>query len=204
MYTQNFCFAFDWQVPIPARFCHFSDEALLAHYQQTGEARIVAWLIQRHQRPLAALLGRFWPDRELLAEQAQELYLQLCHRLRTVEVRTTFQQWLIWWTRNRLIDQCRRQTSQRKAYDTWAGHQPDPSSPQYEAELDRQVLIAEALDQLNDKERRCIQAFYLNEQSYDEIIEASGLSFNQVRNHLGRGRAKLRQHFGGFSGQGLA
>ena len=53
--------------------------------------------------------------------------------------------------------------------------------------------LEQALSQLPTEQRRCLELFYLEEKSYQEIVAATGLAVNQVKSHLQNGRRMLKR-----------
>ncbi|RZK48411.1 MAG: hypothetical protein EOO59_16850, partial [Hymenobacter sp.] len=50
-----------------------------------------------------------------------------------------------------------------------------------------------ALSQLPPDQRRCLELFYLEEKSYQEIVATTGLALNLVKSHLQNGRRMLKR-----------
>ena len=76
-----------------------------------------------------------------------------------------------------------------------ARHLPDAGAEAEEAgqhEANLQALEL-ALSQLPAEQRRCLELFYLEEKSYQEIVAATGLALNLVKSHLQNGRRMLKR-----------
>jgi RNA polymerase sigma-70 factor (ECF subfamily) len=58
-----------------------------------------------------------------------------------------------------------------------------------EADLRRLEVCVEALE---GDQQRVIRLFYLEEKSYNEITELTGLDWNQVRSYIQNGRRNLK------------
>ena len=58
---------------------------------------------------------------------------------------------------------------------------------------EKQRLIKEIIDDLNDMQRLCVIGFYYNEQKQDEIAEELGIPVNTVKSHLNRAKAKIKE-----------
>lgn len=76
-----------------------------------------------------------------------------------------------------------------------ARHLPDAgleaeTADQHEADLQALEL---ALRQLPAEQRRCLELFYLEEKSYQEIVTTTGLALNLVKSHLQNGRRMLKR-----------
>jgi RNA polymerase sigma-70 factor (ECF subfamily) len=53
-------------------------------------------------------------------------------------------------------------------------------------------LMEEAIDELNDEQRRCVTLFYLQKKSYQEIGEITGFSLLQVKSYIQNGKRNLK------------
>ncbi len=49
-----------------------------------------------------------------------------------------------------------------------------------------------ALNELNDEQKLCITLFYLQQKSYKEISEASGMDILKVKSHIQNGKRNLK------------
>ena len=54
--------------------------------------------------------------------------------------------------------------------------------------------MGKAIASLNNEQRLCIQLFYLEKRSYDEIAEKTGYSVNKVKSHIQNGKRNLRNY----------
>jgi RNA polymerase sigma-70 factor (ECF subfamily) len=51
-----------------------------------------------------------------------------------------------------------------------------------------------ALKQLNDTQRRCIELFYIQDKSYQQIALETGFTLNEVRSYIQNGKRNLKIH----------
>lgn len=58
---------------------------------------------------------------------------------------------------------------------------------------EKQRLIKEIIDGLNDMQRLCVIGFYYNEQKQEEIAEELGIPVNTVKSHLNRAKVKIKE-----------
>jgi RNA polymerase sigma-70 factor (ECF subfamily) len=58
-----------------------------------------------------------------------------------------------------------------------------------EAELE---LMEEAIDQLKDEQKLCIELFYLKQKSYKEIEEETQLDLKKVKSHIQNGKRNIK------------
>lgn len=54
------------------------------------------------------------------------------------------------------------------------------------------TLLEWALPQLKDQQKTCIQLFYLQQHSYEQIMQQTGFSYNEVKSYIQNGKRKLK------------
>jgi RNA polymerase sigma factor (sigma-70 family) len=188
-----------------------SDQEVLARYRQGGAVADLGVLYERHLPEVFAVCRRYLgPPDEDAQDAAMQLFEQLVVKLR-VHAPEQFGAWLYATARNYCLMELRaRQRGTASggpllllpdALDVElaaAHHLPDPAAEaeetsQHEADLQALEL---ALNQLPDEQRRCLELFYLEEKSYQEITALTGLAVNQVKSHLQNGRRMLKRVVG--------
>ena len=69
----------------------------------------------------------------------------------------------------------------------------DEAHPLFEDEADFKLEhLAPCLDQLNDKQKQCIELFYYQKKSYQEIALQIGEEVGRVRSYIQNGRRNLK------------
>jgi RNA polymerase sigma-70 factor (ECF subfamily) len=185
-----------------------SDQEVLARYRQTGSVADLGMLYERHLPEVFAVCRRYLaPPDEDAQDATMHLFEHLVTKLRT-HVPDNFSAWLYTTTRNYCLMELRaRQRGTASggpllllpdAADVElaaARHLPDATAEaddtaQHEADLQ---ALEQALGQLPAEQRRCLELFYLEEKSYQEIVATTGLALNLVKSHLQNGRRMLKR-----------
>lgn len=184
------------------------DQEVLARYRQTGSVADLGMLYERHLPEVFAVCRRYLaPPDEDAQDAAMQLFEHLVTKLRT-HVPDNFSAWLYTTARNYCLMELRaRQRGTASggpllllpdAADVElaaARHLPNATTEaddtaQREADLQ---ALEQALSQLPPDQRRCLELFYLEEKSYQEIVAATGLALNLVKSHLQNGRRMLKR-----------
>ena len=185
-----------------------SDQEVLARYRQGGAVADLGVLYERHLPEVFAVCRRYLgPPDEDAQDAAMQLFEQLVGKLR-VHAPEHFGAWLYATARNYCLMELRarqRGTASGgplvlfpEAIDVEnaaARHLPQATAEaeaahQHEADLQALEL---ALSQLPPEQRRCLELFYQEEKSYQEIVAATGLPLNLVKSHLQNGRRMLKR-----------
>lgn len=186
----------------------FSDQEVLARYRQGGDVGALGLLYERHLPEVFAVCRRYLaPPDEDAQDATMQLFEQLVVKLRT-HAPDNFPAWLYTTARNFCLMELRaRQRGTASGgplvlvpeasdvENAAARHLPDAGAEAEEAsqhEDDLQALEL-ALSQLPPEQRRCLELFYLEEKSYQEIVAATGLALNLVKSHLQNGRRMLKR-----------
>ncbi|MEM6263944.1 MAG: sigma-70 family RNA polymerase sigma factor [Bacteroidota bacterium] len=178
-----------------------SDQALVAHYREHNDSRAIAALMDRYQSLIVGLIVRYVKDEEETKDVANELFLKLTEKLKTLDEIRNVKAWLckvIW---NTLHDMNRR-AKIRRDYIEKQDHTEQVVSQggKIDFQLDNNYL-QDAITFLNDKEKRCIHHLYFEQKSYQEVMQETGWTFNQVRGLKDRSLKKLKNQLGTeFSG----
>ena len=186
-----------------------SDQEVLARYRQGGDVGVLGVLYERHLPEMFAVCRRYLaPPDEDAQDAAMQLFEQLVVKLRS-HAPDNFAAWLYTTARNFCLMELRarqRGTASGgplvlfpEAIDVEnaaARHLPNAiteaeAARQHEADLQALEL---ALSQLPPEQRRCLELFYLEEKSYQEIVAATGLALNLVKSHLQNGRRMLKRN----------
>ena len=51
-----------------------------------------------------------------------------------------------------------------------------------------------AIDSLEEKQKKCIRLFYLDEKSYNEVAEETGYTMNEVKSFIQNGKRNLKNY----------
>lgn len=52
--------------------------------------------------------------------------------------------------------------------------------------------LEKAIEELNEDQRKCIELFYLKEKSYNEIVDITGYTMNEVKSFIQNGKRNLK------------
>ena len=185
-----------------------SDQEVLARYRQGGDVADLGALYERHLPEVFAVCRRYLaPPDEDAQDATMQLFEHLVSKLRT-HAPDNFGAWLYATARNYCLMELRaRQRGTASggpllllpdATDVElaaARHLPSASAEadetaQHEADLQ---ALETALAQLPPDQRRCLELFYQEEKSYQEISAITGLAVNLVKSHLQNGRRMLKR-----------
>ena len=126
-------------------------------------------------------------------EVVQDVFVNVYRGLSQLEDATKFKGWLAEIARNCARDRMRKQRVDTVPIDEVSEHTLQ-TSDSLDARLirdEQRALIRSAMESLSDKDKEIAQAYYLDGESYDELIRTHGLSYKAISFRLSRAKRKL-------------
>lgn len=173
----------------------------LARQAALGDARAFEDLVERHQRYVFNLCLRIMGNYDLAAEMAQEVFLRAWRSIGSFRGDARFTTWLYTVAHNlclNRLDGVQRDAYHRVSEDDAAeelgrlhSKEEDPAVAYDKKEL--KGSMHRLIEQLPPRYRAVITLFYLQELSYQEIAEVTGLPIGTVKTHLFRAKEMLRR-----------
>jgi RNA polymerase sigma-70 factor (ECF subfamily) len=180
-------------VPLPKD--NLSDESLIEHYKTTGDKQAVGELFKRYSLMCFAVCNKYYHDTEKANDAAMAVFEKLFTDLQNHTIKN-FKSWLHTVCRNYCLMQLRKpeilvplNTVAEESDDGFM--QLDNFLHQDNKEEKLQEL-EKALLWLNDKQRQCIDLFYLKKKSYKEISDETGYTTSDVRSQIQNGKRNLK------------
>lgn len=148
-----------------------------------------------HHRLLYRVAYRLTANQQDAEDLLQDFYLKLWQRRDTLSGEAQNEAYLITMLRNIFRDQRRQKHIATVPLDDAAvDDPPDESQESYETH-DEAMQMAELIGRLPQKQRTVVQMHLGQEQSYDEISQATGLSPGNIRVIVSRARQTLKEQF---------
>lgn len=176
-----------------------ADPELIAQYKATGDSAFVGELFERYSVPIFAICRKYNKDEDEAKDAAMEVFEYLLQELRKYEIQN-FKSWLARATSNFCLMRIRKtRTIEGKAEEfkknemalVESGADLHPESEATEKELELQRLEA-ALGELNEEQKTCVELFFLQGKSYEEIAQLTGYNYNQVKSYIQNGKRNLK------------
>jgi len=170
------------------------DLQLLRQYAQHGSQAAFSTLVSRHVNLVYTAARRQVNSPQLAEEVAQMVFLDLAQQAGKLAPDTHLAGWLFTVTRRTAIDlirrESRRQAREQTATEIAAMNQSTPS-----AWLLAEPLLDEAMETLNETDRRAILLRFFEHQSLREVGTALGSSEDAAQKRVSRAIEQLREFF---------
>jgi len=170
---------------------NLSDEELLEAWRAYGDNRYIGFLFQRYTALLLGVALKYLKDRSLAEDAVQQVFEKALKHLPKDEI-LNFKGWLYVLTRNHCLQQLRDKPPM--ADEAALAYFPAPETDQEEKQWRDHTLeqMNEALDELNTEQKQTIVLFYLEKNSYEQIITKTGFTFMQVKSFIQNGKRNLK------------
>lgn len=173
----------------------FSDSELIENYVKNNNNVFVGELYNRYSHLVLGLGIKYLKNKDDASDAVIQIFSNLLTDLKKHKI-TYFKSWLYVYSKNYCLMQLRKRQSELKKELELRENAiliMDFSNPEHLKEKEAQVNKLEmAINQLNPDQKKCIELFYLQNKSYQEIELITGLTNNEVKSHIQNGKRNLK------------
>ncbi|MCD6017148.1 MAG: polymerase sigma factor, sigma-70 family [Bacteroidetes bacterium] len=180
------------------KYNHFSDNELITEYKATKNNVFVGILYKRYSHLVLGLSLKYLKDMDEAKDAVMQIFEKLLSDLLKHNIEY-FKSWLYTLSKNHCLMILRtKQSRLKKDIDLQvnAGSFMETESnlhPNNAEEKEKQyTLLEKAIDELNEDQKKCIELFYLKEKSYNQIVDMTGYSLNEVKSFIQNGKRNLK------------
>lgn len=176
------------------------DDAPLVRRAQAGDRVAFGVLLARYQRPVFGFVYRLVRDEDAAEDVTQDVFVRAWSYLHRFDAERPFKPWLYRIAANRVASAHERAkgrvTVALEDVDFEPAARDDTEEDLQRAELAAQVRSA--VSELSPQQREAIALVELEGQSAIEAAEVMGCSPATVRQHVFRGKKRLKQLLDGY------
>lgn len=180
------------------KYNHFSDNELITEYKNTNNNVFVGVLYKRYSHLVLGLSLKYLKDEDDAKDAVMQIFEKLLVDLLKFNI-DYFKSWLYTFSKNHCLMIIRTKQSKLKKEIDLQIHADSfmetesISHPNIAAEKEIQyTLLEKAIEELNEDQRKCIKLFYLKERSYNEIVDETGYTLNEVKSFIQNGKRNLK------------
>jgi len=175
-----------------------SDEELVHRYRNSHDPAYVGELYVRYTHLVYGVCLKYFQNDADAQDAVMQIFEKLIKELKKHHVET-FKPWLHTVVKNHCMMQFRkdavenkRETELKKTVkEAVENTDTDHLDKEDEKEL-MQIYLSSGMDTLKEEQRKCIELFYLREKSYQQIVEETGYSMNEVKSYIQNGKRNLK------------
>ena len=173
-----------------------SDTDIINQYKSRGDMEMLAHLFDRYIHLVFGVCLKYLKNKEEAKDAAMEIMGSLIDKLLKHNI-TNFPSWLHTVSKNYCLMRIRNrkgdlfiEIDERKSEQISVESDEELHQKiEEEAQLNE---MGKAIVSLNTDQKQCIQLFFLEKKSYDEIAIETGYSVNKVKSHIQNGKRNLR------------
>lgn len=175
-----------------------TDEELIDQYRQTKNSEIVGRLFERYATFVFSVCIKYLRDKEKSRDVTMLVFEKLIDALLRFEVKH-FKAWLHMITRNQCLMYLRSEKSKFNKTNRFINDEKSFMEngivPHHDEKDETEINLSklpEAMKSLSDKQRICIELFYIQDKSYIEVAEITGFTLNDVKSFIQNGKRNLK------------
>lgn len=150
-------------------------------------------LVKRYQGPIFAYIYRWLRNRADAEDLTQDVFIKMFRALHTYSRKSSFRAWLYRIARNRVIDFLRRKKPSTVDIENVVTVTDEDTPVEAFERSSDQEKIDHAIATLPHIYREVLLLRHRDELTYEEIVDATGVTLGTVKARLHRARALLRK-----------
>ena len=174
-----------------------NDEDLALNYFNSGNMSMLGDLFEKHGTTVYGVCLFYFRDQNLAKDAVMQIFEKLITELRKTKIKS-FKAWLSFVVRNHCIGELRKKKGKYFLPESYLDFEIRETSFEEEEEIaavkDDLMLkyMKEGLPTIDEKQRQCLELFYLNGRSYQEIAEHTNFSINEIKSYIQNGKRNLK------------
>lgn len=170
-----------------------SDEELIAEYKQSEDNMYIGILFDRYTQLAFLVCMKYLKNEEESRDAVMHIFERMLVDLKRYEVKQ-----FRFWFHAILKNHCLAQIEKKKRIPTTSADELDyhvEEETEDEAWKEEYLeSLPSAISQLNSEQKICIELFYLQHKSYQEVVDETGFDMKQVKSYIQNGKRNLKIH----------
>jgi len=172
---------------------NYSDSELVARYQKSGDMELLGVLYERYTELIYGVCLKVLKNEAEAEDAFMNIFEKLTKKVREHDIKQ-FRPWLHMVVRNHCLGILRKNGKHLTvSYDGDFMQSAEVLHPfMEEATNGKLTALPKCLDSLKGAQKNCVQLFYFEGKSYQDIAEEQTLSIGKVRSYIQNGRRNLK------------
>ncbi|NNF35805.1 MAG: sigma-70 family RNA polymerase sigma factor [Saprospiraceae bacterium] len=168
------------------------ESQLITKFKETGDQKFLAELYKPYMSLVYGLCLKYFRNTHDAEDAAMDVYISIGNKLMRHDV-NNFKSWLYVVTKNHCLDKLRsRGTKTPKEKEAQLMYSEEVFHPDSNDDDSEVKQLKKCMETLSDDQRNCVNMFYFQKRSYEEITKATKYSWGQVRSYIQNGRRNLK------------
>jgi len=175
------------------------NDQLIVSQVVSGQKDLFRLLVRQHEKAVYGMGLSFFRNPEDASDFTQDVFLKAYRSLSNFEGRSRFSTWLYKIAYNTALNEMNR----RKEYHSLAEEDAnkllssDETPERLALRSAAKEAVKEAINELPERFRICIDLFFFYDRSYQEIEAITGFPVNTIKSHVFRAKIILREKLEG-------
>ena len=171
------------------RYGQLSDEELVLSYKQSQDKEIVGEIYLRYGHLVMGTCMKYLKNKEDAEDITMQLFENLGNKIGSHNIQR-FKSWLYMVAKN----ECLMKLRKKNGLSTELKQELEANDElEIIVEKEEQLnLLEEAVQSLKDEQRKCIEFFYLERKSYQEITDMLSMDIKKVKSAIQNGKRNLK------------
>jgi RNA polymerase sigma factor (sigma-70 family) len=173
-------------------YLHITDQELLDRFYADRDNDWIGILLQRYTLLLLGVCMKYLRREEEAKDAVQQIFVKVITELPKYRV-DYFKSWIYTIARNHCLMKLRNAQAPSALTENMLVSWDDDPGRNRHLEKDKQLeLMAQSLEELGKEQKLCVNLFYLQKKSYQEIVNETGFTLMQVKSHIQNGKRNLK------------
>ncbi len=168
---------------------HATDENIIKSVIN-GDVDSFEYIVKRYQGLVYSIGMRFFRNEDDSNDFTQEVFIKVYHELNSYKGRAPFRYWLGRVAYNYAVNSIKVQKSDVNYIEEMHSSEATPEKSHITHEI-KQTLL-DAINQLPEKYRLCLDFYFFHGISYNKIKEITGYPVNTIKSYVFRAKQTLR------------
>jgi RNA polymerase sigma factor (sigma-70 family) len=192
----------------PTEIKNCSDSELLQKFKESRDNNIIGELFQRYTHLVFGVCMKYLKDEDEAKDGVMQIFEKILTDLHRHNVEN-FKGWLYMVAKNHCMMYFRSKKNHvelprelsndsvddNETFSLETGMAMELASPLHHNGEDKEkqlTLMESSIKELKPEQKVCVELFYLQEKSYEEVAAATGYTMNEVKSYLQNGKRNLK------------
>ncbi|MGE0568161.1 MAG: RNA polymerase sigma factor [Bacteroidia bacterium] len=177
------------------KYKDYSDTDLINNFLEENDNKYIGVLYERYGHLVLGLCIKYLEDKDEAADAVMSIFEKLLVDLKKHKVEY-FKSWLYTYSKNYCLMEIRKKQRQMSKQGEIKENEiflMDYSKVEHLEEKEVHIQVMQlALMELNSEQKKCLELFYIEGKSYNEIEILTGYSNNEVKSYIQNGKRNLK------------
>ena len=175
------------------------EDRIIVNQIISGQKEMFRLLVKRYERAVYGMGVSFFRNADDASDFRQEVFLKVFRNLYQFEGRSRFSTWLYKVAYNTALNAVARKKDYHSLVEEEIVSKDDTPERKVLRSIARDAVL-EAITELPEKFRICVDLSFFYDRSYQEIEMITGYPVNTVKSHVFRAKKILRKKLEGYEG----